>query len=268
MEWYTSLALLLGSLVALMLLGLPVVVAFFAVSLVGAHVFLGGTPGLRQLVHNAISAVTQYSLSPIPLFLMMGEVMFHTGLAGPAIDAVDRLIARIPGRLSLVAVTGGTIFSGISGSTIANTAMLGSTLMPEMRRRGYEPKIAMGPILGTGGIAMLIPPSALAVLLASLGQIPVAQLLIAGIVPGLLMAALFFAYVLIRCTLDPRLAPAYDAAALGWRERLVPSSSMSCRCSPCSSWWSEASSPGSPRRRSRRPSGPSGPWSPRRCTAG
>ena len=222
MEWYLALALLLGSLVALLMLGVPVVFAFFAVNMVGALLFLGGEAGLKQLVRNAAEAVTRFSLAPIPLFLLMGELMFHTGLAQRAIDAVERLIARVPGRLSLVAVVGGTIFSTLSGSTLANTAMLGSTLMPEMRKRGYDPSIAMGPILGTGGIAMLIPPSALAVLLASLGGISVADLLIAGVIPGLLMAALFFGYVIIRCTLDPTLAPGYDVAHLSPWQRVRP----------------------------------------------
>ncbi len=222
MAWYTVLILLLGGLVALLLAGLPVVFAFFAVNVVGAYVFLGGEAGLAQLVRNAVEAVSNFSLAPIPLFLLMGEIMFHTGLAQRAIDAVDRLIARVPGRLSLVAVAGGTIFSTLSGSTLANTAMLGSTLMPEMRRRGYAPSIAMGPILGTGGIAMLIPPSALAVLLASLGGINVADLLMAGILPGLVMAALFFGYVIVRCLMNPSLAPVYEVADMTLAQRVVP----------------------------------------------
>ncbi len=222
MEWYATLGLLLGSLVVLLMLGVPVVFAFFAVNIGGALLFLGGQPGLLQLVRNAYDAVTTFALVPIPLFLLMGELMFHTGLAGRAIDAVDKLFSRVPGRLSLIAVASGTIFAALSGSSLANTAILGSTLMPEMRRRGYDPLIAMGPILGTGGIAILIPPSALAVLLASLGAISVADLLIAGIIPGLLMAVLFFVYVVVRCTLNPGLAPAYDVATLSWRERLMP----------------------------------------------
>jgi len=222
MEWYMALLLLLGSLVTLLLLGLPVVFAFFAVNLIGAFYFLGGEPGLGQVVRNAVDSVTTFSLAPIPLFLLMGEIMFRTGIAHNAIDAMDRLISRVPGRLSLVAIVGGTVFSTLSGSTLANTAILGSTLMPEMRKRGYRPSIAMGPILGTGGIAMLIPPSALAVILASLGQISVADLLVAGILPGLMMATLFFAYVIIRCHLNPSLAPAYDIEQMTLRERFLP----------------------------------------------
>lgn len=222
MAWYETLGLLIGLLLLFMALGLPVVFAFFAVNLVGAFVFMGGDKGMLQLMRNAADAVQSFALLPIPLFIFMGEVMFHTGVAARAIDAVDRLIARVPGRLSLVAITGGTIFSSLSGSTIANTAMLCSTLLPEMTRRGYHPSIAVGPIVAVGGLAMLIPPSALAVLLGSVARIPIGELLVASIIPALILAALFFAYVILRCRLDPGLAPPYEVAQLSRRERLLP----------------------------------------------
>jgi tripartite ATP-independent transporter DctM subunit len=220
--WYEILFVLLGTLVLFMAIGLPVVFAFFATNLIGAFVFMGGENGILQLIRNAVDSVQSFALLPIPLFILMGEIMFHTGVAARAIDAVDKLIARVPGRLSLVAITGGTIFSSLSGSTIANTAMLGSTLLPEMYRRGYKPSIAIGPIVAVGGLAMLIPPSALAVLLGSIAQIPIGALLIASIVPALILAVLFFGYVILRCRLDPTLAPPYAVQTLGWRERLLP----------------------------------------------
>jgi tripartite ATP-independent transporter DctM subunit len=220
--WYTILLLLLGTLIVFMGIGLPVVFAFFATNLLGAYFFMGGENGILQLMRNAVDSVESFALLPIPLFILMGEIMFHTGVAQRAIDAIDRLIARVPGRLSLVAIVGGTIFSALSGSTIANTAMLGSTLLPEMFRRGYKPSIAIGPIVAVGGLAMLIPPSALAVLLGSVAQIPIGALLIASIIPALIMAALFFGYVILRCRLDRTLAPSYDVAHLSWRERLMP----------------------------------------------
>ncbi len=222
MAWYEILLVLLGTLVLLMALGLPVVFAFFATNLIGAYLFMGGENGILQLVRNAVDSVQSFALLPIPLFILMGEIMFYTGVAARAIDAVDKLIARVPGRLSLVAITGGTIFASLSGSSIANTAMLGSTLLPEMYRRGYKPTIAIGPIVAVGGIAILIPPSALAVLLGSIAQIPIGALLVASIIPALIMAGLFFGYVILRCRLDPSLAPAYDVSALSWRERIMP----------------------------------------------
>jgi tripartite ATP-independent transporter DctM subunit len=207
-EWYFALVLLLASVCVAMFLGLPVAFAFFAANVLGTALFIGGDIGLMLMpmeFHNAI----KFTLAPIPLFLLMGEILLHTGVAFKAIGAIDRLISRVPGRLAVVSIAGGTIFSSLSGSTIANTAILGSVLLPDMMDRGYKPSIAMGPIMAVGGIAMLIPPSALAVLLASLAEQSVAALLIAGIVPGLLMAALFLAYVVGRCALNPTLAPAY-----------------------------------------------------------
>lgn len=222
MEWYWALALLLGSVVGLLILGVPVAFAFLGVNIVGALIFLGGDAGMVQFARNTVNAVTSFSLTPIAMFVLMGEILFQTRVAITAIDAVDRLISRVPGRLSLVAVAGGTVFSTLSGSTMANTALLGSTLLPEMQRRRYDPTIAMGPIMATGGIAMLIPPSALAVLLGSLAGISIGKLLIAGIIPGLLMALLFFGYVILRCSLNPALAPTYEVEQMSFRERVMP----------------------------------------------
>lgn len=218
MEWYFALALMLGLMFGLLALGIPVAFTFLGVNLVGAWVFLGGEIGFAQLVRNSVSSVTSFSLTPIPLFVLMGEILFHTGLAYRAIQAIEGLIDRLPGRLSIVSVLGGTTFATLSGSTIANTAMMGSMMLPDMLKRGYHPTLAMGPIMAVGGIAMLIPPSTLAVMLGSLGNISIAQLLIGGIVPGLLMAACFLVYVIVRCRMDPSLAPADEGAPLlrGW----------------------------------------------------
>lgn len=222
MEWLPALIMMLGTLLIVMAIGLPVAFAFFAVNVLGAWVFLGGEAGLDQMARNAMASVSNFSLAPIVLFLLMGEILFHTGLAFKAIDAVDRLIARVPGRLSIVSVLGGTVFSSLSGSTIANTAVLGSALLPDMLKRGYHPTIAMGPIMATGSIAMLIPPSALAVLLGSLAGISISKLLIAGIIPGVLMSAIFLSYIILRCWQKPDLAPAYDVSAFSLWDRWRP----------------------------------------------
>ena len=208
LEWYLALSLLLGTVCVAMFLGLPVAFAFFAANVLGTFLFVNGDIGLVFMpmeFHNAIT----FTLAPIPLFLLMGEILLQTGVAFKAIGAIDRMISQVPGRLAVVSIAGGTVFSSLSGSTIANTAILGSVLLPDMVKRGYRPTIAMGPIMAVGGIAMLIPPSALAVLLASLAEQSVAQLLVAGIVPGILMAILFFGYVIIRCVANPDLAPSY-----------------------------------------------------------
>ncbi|GAA3525983.1 TRAP transporter large permease [Zobellella aerophila] len=201
MEWYMALLIMLGSLFGLMLVGVPVAFSFLSVNLLGAWLFMGGEAGISQLVRNSVGSVASFSLTPIPLFVMMGELLFHTGLAFRAISSIERLIARVPGQLSIVSILGGTTFAALSGSTIANTAMMGSALLPEMLKRGYHPTLAMGPIMAVGGIAMLIPPSALAVMLGSLAGVSITGLLVGGIVPGLLMAIGFLGYVVIRSSL-------------------------------------------------------------------
>ena len=162
MDWPLVLALMIGGTLLLMALGLPVAVAFIVVNVVGGIWVLGGDRGVAQLARNMTSSVTNFAFTPIPLFVLMGEILFHTGLAIKAIDAIAKLIHRVPGRLAVIALVAGTIFSAISGSTIATTAMLGSLLLPEMLKRGYDRKLAMGPIMAIGGVDMLIPPSGLA----------------------------------------------------------------------------------------------------------
>ncbi len=222
MEWYWALIFLLGMVMIPMFLGVPVAIAFFGANVIGAITFLGGEAGLIQLERNMVEGLVRFALAPVAMFILMGEILFHTGVAFRAIDAVDKLIAKVPGRLSLVAVAGGTVFSTLSGSSMANTALLGTTLMPEMQKRGYHRSMAMGPILGTGGIAMLIPPSSLAVLLGSLSGISIAGILIAGAIPGVIMAVVHFSYVMIRCKLNPTLAPAYDMPPTTVWERIRP----------------------------------------------
>jgi tripartite ATP-independent transporter DctM subunit len=207
MNWIEGSVLLFGGLIAAMALGLPVAFAFLLLNVLGALLFLGGEPGLAQLARNAVQSITSFSLTPIPFFVLMGEVLFHTGVALKAIDAFALLIRRVPGRLSVIAIVAGTVFSAISGSTIATTALLGSLMLPTMLARGYDPRMAMGPIMGIGGVDMLIPPSALTVLLGSLAGISIAGLLIGGIVPGLILSAMYVSYIIARAAINPALAP-------------------------------------------------------------
>jgi tripartite ATP-independent transporter DctM subunit len=220
MEWFEALGLLVGSIMVLMALGMPVALAFLAANIVGAWVFMGGDRGVVQLLNNGWGALTKFALVPIPLFLLMGEIFFHTGLGGRMFAAIDKLLGRLPGRLSYVTVLGGTGFSTLSGSSMGSTALLGSLMVPEMTRRGYKKYMSIGPILGTGGLAIIIPPSALAVLLATLAQIDVGALLIAGIIPGLILAALYIATIYLQTRLDPTAAPPYDVEPMSVAEKI------------------------------------------------
>jgi tripartite ATP-independent transporter DctM subunit len=222
MSWEAAAWLMLGGSTVLIFLGLPVAFSFLVINIIGAWLFLGGEPGMVQLARNSVASVASFALTPIPLFVLMGEVLFHTGLAVKVIDGVERLIRNVPGRLAVVAVVAGTVFSAISGSTIATTAMLGSLMLPVMLSRGYHPVMATGPIMAIGAVDMLIPPSALTVLLGSLSGISISKLLIGGVVPGLLLSAAFIAYIIARVKLRPELAPASEFHEYSGWEKLRP----------------------------------------------
>src|SRR5215831_3582731 len=151
------------------------------------------------------------------ILLFVGIPVAFSFIAINLIAAIERLIRQVPGRLAVVAVVAGTVFSAISGSTIATTAMLGSLMLPIMLKRGYHPTMATGPIMAIGAVDMLIPPSALTVLLGSLSGISISKLLIGGVVPGLILSAAFVVYIIARVRADPALAPATPIDKLsGW----------------------------------------------------
>ncbi len=226
-EWYSIAGFLVGMIVVLMLLGFPVAFAFLTTNIICATNFkvdgtiLSSLDAMPLLVSNAVDSVAMFALIPVPLFIIMGELFFHTGLAVRVFDALDRCFGRLPGRLSYITVAGGTIFATLSGSTMANTAMMGSLMVPEMTQRGYKGHMSMGPILGTGGLAMIIPPSALAVLLASLAEIDIGGLLIAGIFPGLVLALLYSILIYLQVKIDPDAAPEYTVEKSTVKEMIL-----------------------------------------------
>src|ERR687890_1352788 len=205
--WALAAWLMLGGSTVLLFIGMPVAFTFITVNIVGAWLYMGGEAGLAQLARSSVSSVTAFSLTPIPLFVLMGEILFHTGLALKVIEGIERLIHQVPGRLAVVAVVSGTVFSAISGSTIATTAMLGSLMLPVMLARGYHPTLATGPIMAIGAVDMLIPPSALTVLLGSLSGISISKLLVGGVLPGVILSVAFVAYIVVRVKIKPELAP-------------------------------------------------------------
>jgi tripartite ATP-independent transporter DctM subunit len=220
MDWWLILIILVGLFFFLLAIGMPVAFAFLFLNILGALTFMSGSIGLRQLILSIYNSLTSFTLAPVPLFVLMGEILFHSGMALKTINVLDKWLGQIPGRLGLLTIAGGTIFSNLSGSTMANTAMLGSLLVPEMTRRGYSKSMSLGPILGTGGIAMIIPPSALAIILGTLARISIGSLLIAGIIPGVIMALTYSAYILLRCRINPSSAPSYKVTFTSLYERI------------------------------------------------
>ena len=220
LDWYWAAAILFGLSIVFMMMGVPVAIAFCAGNIVAAVLFMGGANGIIQTVNNGFGSMTSFALVPIPMFLLMGELFYHTGLATRCFNAADKLLGNLPGRLSYVTLIGGTAFAGPAGSSMGACALLGSLMVPEMAKRGYNKYLSIGSIMGVGGLAVIIPPSALTVLLATLGQTDVGDLLIAGIIPGFILASMYGVLIWAWTKFDPSAAPQYDAPPVSREEKI------------------------------------------------
>lgn len=221
MEWWQIISLLFGSMVLLLLTGIPIAFAFLLVNMVAAYFFLGGIPGLVGTITGVFTSITTFTLLPVPFFILMGELIFHTGLGLNAVNVLDKWLGKVRGRLSILAIIMGVIIGALSGSTIATCALLGTILLPDMLKRGYSKHMSLGPLMGVGTVDALIPPNALTVVLASLAMIDVGQLLIAGILPGIIMSGLYLAYVLFWARFRPEEAPVYDVPHIPLKEKVL-----------------------------------------------
>jgi tripartite ATP-independent transporter DctM subunit len=221
MAWWLVITLLFGGMVFLLLTNLPVAFAFLVVNMIAAYFFLGGVPGLIGIVTGAFTSITTFTLLPVPFFILMGSLIFHSGLGLNAVNVLDKWLGKLRGRLSILAILMGVIIGALSGSTIATCALLGTILLPDMLKRGYSKNMSLGPLMGVGTVDALIPPNALTVVLASLANIDVGQLLIAGIVPGMIMSGLYLIYVVLWCRLRPEEAPVYEVAPVPFMEKIM-----------------------------------------------
>lgn len=221
MDWWWILLLLFGSLLTLMFCGLPVAFSFLLVTTGAVYLWMGGVHGLTQLTVSIYDSLTKFNLTAIPFFILMGEVLYHAGMVTKALDAFSKWVGAIPGRLSVVTFLVGGLFGALSGATVASTAVLASLMVPEMMRRNYHKDMILGPVMSSGALDMIIPPSALTVLLGSLAEVSVGRLLINAIVPGYILLAIYVGYVMVRCWLDPSLAPKYDFPGVSLKEKLL-----------------------------------------------
>ena len=212
MEWYTVLMLIFGALIFVLATGLPVALSFLLLNIFGSYFLWGGVGGLAQMLNSIYTSVASFTMLPVLTFVLMGGILFHSGLAFDAVNVVDKWLGRIPGRLCLVTIGAGTLFSSLSASTMGTTAMLGTTMLPEMKRSGYSYSIGVGSCM-SGGLGILIPPSALAVVLASICQISVGKILVGGIIPWFFLASMYGLYIIGRCILNTSLAPRQDQSA-------------------------------------------------------
>ena len=192
MEWWAILSIGIAILVALFLTGAPIFLAFLIIIISGV-VLTFGDAAFGMVVNSMFDTGTTASLGTVPLFVLLGEILFRSGSMEVLLDSIDKLVGKIRGRAYVLSISLSTVLGALSGSGIAVAAMLGRSLLPMMRGRGYDTKLSIGTILAGACLAPIIPPSILAIIVGTLADVSI--------------AALYVTACLVRVRIDPRLAP-------------------------------------------------------------
>jgi len=208
-EWITL--IFFCSMFLLLALGLPVVFTLGSLSLLFAF-FLWGPESVSMGLLGAVSVVRYTLLVCVPLFVFMGMMMYHSGIADDLYNVFQNWLAPIPGCLASATIGVCTIFAAIVSSEATATLTMGSIALPLMRKRGYSKSIATGCIQAGAALGFLIPPSCIAILYAVIAKESVGRLFAGGMLPGLLLATLFILYITIRCKIQPSIAPSIPKA--------------------------------------------------------
>lgn len=199
--------LLVGVLLALVFSGVHIAVSLGCAAMLGIYLMTGDFQVVASFIGStAYEAVRDYIFAVIPLFMLMGEFLAKCGAATDLFSLFNRLTRIVPGRLAVATVISNAMFAFVTGVSIAAAAAFSRIAYPEMKRHGYEDRFALGCIAGSACLGMLIPPSVLMIVWAILTELSIGDLFLAGVLPGLLLAALYIAYILLAAGLRPQLA--------------------------------------------------------------
>lgn len=207
------------SLLVLILLGVPVGYALGVVGLVGLIAVMGLGPALSSMPAEFVGTFGTFDMIAIPLFTLMGLVMFKSGVGERIFDAAHKWFGHVPGGLAVATVAGCAIFSAVSGSAIATAITLGAIAIPAMRHYDYSPSLASGAVASAGTLGVLIPPSVTFIIYGILVNESIGDLFIAGIIPGIILTIAFSLLIYIRARRNPELAPPAERST--WRERFA-----------------------------------------------
>ena len=206
-----------AAMVVLLVLGVPIAFAMAVTGAVGLWILEGPGPALAHTVLIPWHEGRSFVLVTIPLFVLMGQLVFHTGLATDLYAGIRAWISRVPGGMAITSVMACGAFGAVTGSSIATVATMGAIVMPEMRRYKYHPRLATGSLAASGTLGILIPPSLIFIFYGVMTETSIGALFIAGIVPGILTVAMFSVIILVRCVVTPSLGPPGPGAT--WSER-------------------------------------------------
>jgi C4-dicarboxylate transporter, DctM subunit len=208
----------LGVLLVLFLTGLELAIAMFVVGFVGFAYIISPEAAFNLLAKDIFDSFESYSLTVVPLFVLMGQLAFNAGIANRLYDTAHRFMGHIKGGLAIATVIGCTIFGAICGSAAATAATFASVSVPEMDRFGYSRRFSAGLVAISGTLGIMIPPSVPMIIYGIITQQSIGRLFVAGIIPGIVICLLFIFLIVARCKINPLLAPKTER--FGWPERL------------------------------------------------
>ncbi len=211
----------LVAMLGLIALGIPIAVSLLSVGTIGLIVMGGSIFAETQLVLNLMDQGTNFALTAIPLYLLMGQLVYRTGLATDLYDCIYKWVGRFPGGLAIASVIASAGFGAVSGGSASSVVTLGPMCMPEMRKFKYDGALAAGSIASAGTLGILIPPSIFMVAYGVWTETSIGALFIAGIVPGIIMTIAFTALVYVRCKRNPKLGPLGEAFPLSVKLRVL-----------------------------------------------
>ena len=209
------------AMIALTFLGVPIAYALVGVAVVGNVLLVGWPQTAMQTFLITWEMGTNFLLIAVPLFVFVGQLAFHTRIAADLYDCVYKWFGRLPGGIAVTATIASAAFGAVTGSSVAAVATMGAMVMPEMKRYGYDNRLATGSLSSAGTLAIMIPPSIPMVVYGLWTETSVGKLFIAGILPGILLTITFCGWIVVRCLISPQMGPAGPAYPWGERVRAL-----------------------------------------------
>lgn len=212
---------LLGIIIFLVLIfhGMNIGLSLLMVGFVGYAVIVSPKAAISQLRTDPATQASNYSMMVMPLFILMGNFAFHAGLSGGLYSFANKWLNWLPGSLSCATIAACAGFGAICGSNLATCATMGTIAIPEMRKYGYDDKMATGAVAMGGTLGILIPPSTPMIIYCIMAECSISKMFMAGIVPGIMMAVLCIGYIVLRVIINPKLAP--RTGKVSWKERII-----------------------------------------------
>jgi tripartite ATP-independent transporter DctM subunit len=204
----------------LLVVGVPVAFSLGIAGMVGLWIGWGMDVSLSYLQTTPYTQVAHYTLAAVPLFLLMGRLIYHGGLSRALYSLAYKWVGRLPGGLAMATCLASASFAAVSGSSTATVASLAPITMPEMERYNYDKRLSLGVLAASGTFAIMIPPSITFIVYGLITETSIGRLFIAGIFPGLISASVYLALIFIWSKLNPKLAPLAPKEMVTWKERI------------------------------------------------